>query len=45
MECEPGFRFKTRDMAMNAADAEDFSRALLEAYPNVRFIRHPYSEY
>lgn len=45
MEGEPGFRFKTRCTAMNAADAEDFSRALLEAYPNVRFVRHPYSEY
>ena len=45
MEGEPGFRFKTRYTAMNAADAEDFSRALIEAYPNVRFIRHPYWEY
>jgi hypothetical protein len=40
-----GNRFKTRYTCINAADAHDFSLALKEAFPNIRFVRAPYWEY
>jgi len=40
-----GERFKTRYTCINHADAGDFSRALRQAFPNIRFLRAPYWEY
>lgn len=40
-----GNRFKTRYTCINVADAHDFSLALKEAFPNIRFIRANYWEY
>jgi hypothetical protein len=36
----PGYFSRMRLLAMTAEDAEDFSRALLEIWPDIRFIDH-----